>query len=96
MMCKFEEHFAEQIGQSFDNEQWTRIWEASVSDSIEHILPQSSEKQHVHWLGNLLLLPPRLNSKLRDLSPTNKYLITTQAKRNLSSRSGIGGVRSAT
>ena len=26
----------------------------------------------------------------------NKYLITTQAKRNLSSRSGIGGVRSAT
>ena len=24
------------------------------------------------------------------------YLITTQAKRNLSSRSGIGGVRSAT
>ena len=26
----------------------------------------------------------------------NRYLITTQAKRNLSSRSGIGGVRSAT
>ena len=27
---------------------------------------------------------------------TYRYLITTQAKRNLSSRSGIGGVRSAT
>ena len=27
---------------------------------------------------------------------TTTYLITTQAKRNLSSRSGIGGVRSAT
>ena len=26
----------------------------------------------------------------------NRYLITTQAKRNLSSRSGIGGVLSAT
>ena len=26
----------------------------------------------------------------------NNFLITTQAKRNLSSRSGIGGVRSAT
>ena len=26
----------------------------------------------------------------------NEFLITTQAKRNLSSRSGIGGVRSAT
>ena len=28
--------------------------------------------------------------------PAYRYLITTQAKRNLSSRSGIGGVRSAT
>ena len=27
---------------------------------------------------------------------TKTFLITTQAKRNLSSRSGIGGVRSAT
>ena len=31
-----------------------------------------------------------------DASSIKNYLITTQAKRNLSSRSGIGGVRSAT
>ena len=31
-----------------------------------------------------------------DADTTKNYLITTQAKRNLSSRSGIGGVRSAT
>ena len=33
---------------------------------------------------------------LRETRFRNLYLITTQAKRNLSSRSGIGGVRSAT
>ena len=73
MLCKLEEHLAEEAGQMFDNEQWTRIWEASASDSIEHILPQSSGKQHIHWFGNLLLLPPRLNSKLGDRSPMRKH-----------------------
>ena len=53
MMCKFEEYLAEQIDQSFDNEQWSRIWEASVSDSIEHILPQSSEN-NMH-IGSVIL-----------------------------------------
>ena len=33
---------------------------------------------------------------LGKLHEANDFLITTQAKRNLSSRSGIGGVRSAT
>ena len=73
MMCKLEEHLAREAGQVFDNEQWARIWEASTSESIEHILPQSSDKQHVHWFGNLLLLPPRLNSQLRDRSPRRKH-----------------------
>ena len=36
------------------------------------------------------------NARLAELAGTTSYLITTQAKRNLSSRSGIGGVRSAT
>lgn len=73
MMCKLEEHLAKEANQVFDNEQWTRIWEASTSDSIEHILPQSSEKEHVHWFGNLVLLPPRLNSQLSDRSPRRKH-----------------------
>lgn len=73
MLSKFEEHLADKAGQAFDNEQWTRIWEASSSDSIEHILPQSSDKEHVHWFGNLLLLPPGLNSKLGNRSPRRKH-----------------------
>jgi len=50
----------------------------SYSDSIEHILPQSKGSQEptdadfVHRLGNLLLLPPRLNSELSDKEPIDK------------------------
>ena len=69
---RYEEYLAGQDGQSFNNEQWNRIWEASVADSIEHILPQSSGKEFVHWLGNLLILPPKLNSKLGNREPRDK------------------------
>ena len=74
LLFRYEEHLAEQQGQRFDNEQWRRIWEDSPSRSIEHIFPQSKGSQSpletgqesisVHRLGNLLLLPPGLNSKL--------------------------------
>lgn len=69
---RYEEFLAEQIGQGFDNEQWNRIWEANASDSIEHILPQSSDAEYIHWIGNLTMLPPKLNSKLQDRSPKRK------------------------
>jgi len=71
-LFRYEEHLAEEAGQKFNNEQWNRIWMANVSDSIEHILPQSSEADYVNYLGNLLLLPPKLNSQLRDISPSKK------------------------
>lgn len=64
-LYRYEETLARQSGQNFDNESWNKIWEASASDSIEHILPQSSEEDYIHRLGNLLLLPPRLNSRLK-------------------------------
>ena len=69
---RYEESLAQKAGQNFDNEQWNRIWQANAADSIEHIMPQSSGLEHVHWLGNLTLLPPRLNSKLQDKSPKTK------------------------
>ncbi|MDO8532566.1 MAG: DUF262 domain-containing HNH endonuclease family protein [Dehalococcoidia bacterium] len=70
---RYEEYLARKAGQNFDNEQWNRIWEASAADSIEHILPQSSESADwVHWLGNLLVLPPKLNSKLGAKPPREK------------------------
>ena len=79
LLCRYEEHLAEQLGQKFDNQQWNRIWQGSAADSIEHILPQSKGSQYswqngifVHRLGNLLLLPPRLNSELRDKDPKEK------------------------
>ena len=82
LLFRYEEHLAEQQGQKFDNEQWRRIWEDSPSYSIEHIFPQSKGSQDpletgqegifVHRLGNLLLLPPGLNSKLGNKDPKKK------------------------
>ena len=79
VLYRYEEHLAEQLGQTFDNEQWNRIWQESAANSIEHILPQSKGSQYsrqegifVHRLGNLLLLPPRLNSTLGDKDPKEK------------------------
>ena len=79
LLYRYEEHLAEQRGQMFDNEQWNRIWQESATNSIEHIFPQSKGTQYlwqggifVHRLGNLLLLPPRLNSQLRDKDPQAK------------------------
>ena len=77
---KYEEHLAKESGQNFNNEQWNRIWEAGAADSIEHIRPQSwwasagleSTPDDVHRLGNLLILPPKLNSKLGAKSPAEK------------------------
>ena len=82
LLFRYEEHLAEQQGQRFDNEQWRRIWEDSPSRSIEHIFPQSKGSQipleadqegvFVHRLGNLLLLPPVLNSQLGNKDPEEK------------------------
>ena len=79
LLYRYEEHLAEQRGQTFCNVQWNRIWQESAMNSIEHILPQSKGSQYsrqngifVHRLGNLLLLPPRLNSELRDKDPREK------------------------
>ena len=80
LMHRYEEHLARSSGQNFNNEQWNRIWESSVSSSIEHIRPQDwwrsrqreDDVNRMHGLGNLLILPPRLNSKLRALDPKDK------------------------
>lgn len=72
-MFKYEEHLSKQKGMNFSNDQWEKIWMASPSDSIEHIHAKSKapEKQK-HRLGNLVLLPPNLNSKLGDTSAKEK------------------------
>jgi len=59
-----------------ENEEWGRILSASLSDTIEHIYPLAAEakqwplfkgkakEKSIHRLGNLVLLLPKLNSKL--------------------------------
>lgn len=67
VMFRYEEHLATQQGNNFRSEQWTRIWHESPSKSIEHIWAQSTAPDDVvHNIGNLMILPPNLNSKLRD------------------------------
>jgi hypothetical protein len=79
-MFRYEEHLAEGANQAFKNEQWDRIWEASPSQSIEHVHPQNptpggawkgalgrgrgQKEAHVNRLGNLVLLPPGMNSQV--------------------------------
>lgn len=71
-MYRYEEHLAKKQGLKFSNAQWERIWEATATQSIEHISPQSKGRSYVHRLGNLVLLPPGLNSKLGAMSPSKK------------------------
>ena len=70
--------YEESLNAPMDQSLWTEIWENSANDSIEHIMPveggtipcwQGSLSQGirfdrtVHRLGNLVLLPPGLNSQ---------------------------------
>lgn len=72
-MFRYEEYLAREQGQIFSNEQWEKIWLVSPSESIEHIWPQSkAPDKHRHRLGNLVLLPPNLNSSLSDADAKHK------------------------
>jgi hypothetical protein len=72
-MFRYEEHLAKEQNLKFRNEQWERIWMVSPSESIEHIWASSkAPDKHRHRLGNLVLLPPKLNSSLQDDSPKDK------------------------
>lgn len=79
MLYRYEQYLAEKLGKLFSHTEWNSIWkEKDAVKSIEHIHPQSKARQTIHWIGNLLLLPPDVNSSLRDKDPEEK----TQAYRN--------------
>ena len=76
---RYEEHLTEEAGQVLNETQWNRIWADEPSKSVEHILPQSKGSDNpgtkgifVHRLGNLMMLPPGVNSKLQDDTPKDK------------------------
>ena len=72
-MFRYEEHLTRQQKLNFSNEQWEKIWMVSPSESIEHIWAKSkAPDKSRHRLGNLVLLPPKLNSTLQDKSAKYK------------------------
>ena len=72
LLYRYEMHLADVSGQKSTNDQWNRIWEHSAYTSIEHILSRSTGGNFIHWLGNLFLLPPHVNSQLHDDPPIKK------------------------
>lgn len=72
LLFRYEQHLAEQEGTTVDDGTWVAIWNARPDDTIEHVIPQAdadadgftADKLYVHRLGNLVLLPPGVNSKL--------------------------------
>lgn len=71
-LFRYEEHLAQKAGQKLNESQWNKIWADEPAKSIEHIKPQSSGVAYLHRLGNLTMLPPGTNSKLRNTDPQNK------------------------
>src|SRR5438128_7175879 len=75
---KYEERLSAENGEEIDQVTWGKIWENTSKDkSVEHIFPQKdpngnwkgkgrqkvNPESFVHRLGNLLVLPPGINSK---------------------------------
>lgn len=71
-MFRYDEYLARKAGEKINTGQWNKIWEVDPSRSIEHIMPQSAEEDYVHHLGNLTMLPPGVNSSLKDRLPAEK------------------------
>ena len=88
LLFRYEEHLAHQAGVKLNESQWARIWVVDPAQSIEHIAPQSSGKAYVHHLGNLTMLPPKVNSSLKDKPPHEKA--TRYVKCGLQATSEVG------
>lgn len=69
---RYDEYLAAKAGEKLNEYQWNKIWMEEPAKSVEHIKPQSSGVGYMHHLGNLMMLPPGVNSKLRDDDPSSK------------------------
>lgn len=79
ILWRFEEFLAQEEGAHVNKELREKIWNArSAAETIEHIYPQAADKngpwfgklnkgehqsKHIDRIGNLMLLPPGLNSE---------------------------------
>jgi len=95
ILWRYEEHLASEQGGEVNKELREAIWAArSASETIEHIFPQSPEpggpwknmledvdfEKHIHRLGNLLLLPPGLNSQAGRKGLDQKKMVYRRAE----------------
>ncbi len=96
ILWRYEEYLAQQEGGEVNQELREKIWAARyASETIEHIFPQNPAPggawkgklkkrarldKHVNRIGNLLLLPPNLNSKAGNRSFAEKKRIYKKAE----------------
>ncbi|MCE9524481.1 MAG: DUF262 domain-containing HNH endonuclease family protein [Planctomycetales bacterium] len=84
-LYRYERDLAERDGTTISQELWDQIWSKSAAQSIEHICPQewstnwgdmsawfSKFYAVQHLIGNLILLPPGLNSSVGQQSFKDK------------------------
>jgi uncharacterized protein with ParB-like and HNH nuclease domain len=87
-LYQFEEYLAELSNEKVGYEMWEKIWESSSSTTIEHIFPQTPDigwkgkidpnndpdiiTHNINRIGNLALLPPGMNSSIKNFSFVKK------------------------
>lgn len=72
LLYRYDEYLARQSGERLNEVEWAKVWATDPSRSIEHICPQSTHRSYIHHLGNLTMLPPNVNSALKDKPPAKK------------------------
>ena len=72
LLFRYDEYLSLNAGEKLNVGQWNKVWADDPARSVEHIQPQSSEKAYIHHLGNLTMLPPNVNSSLKDKPPKDK------------------------
>lgn len=90
-LYRYEEYLVKQQNSQINKDLWEQIWHNSPSTTIEHIHPQTVSlpwegklgrvtqiEKHVNRLGNLLILPPNINSKAQNKGFKDKKAIYKQ------------------
>lgn len=75
LLFRYDEHLSAAAGMPMNVSEWNKIWTEDPARSVEHIQPQSSEVSYIHHIGNLTMLPPRVNSSLQDRPPIEKAAV---------------------
>ena len=88
---KYEKYLNAKKGYNFPDVVWTKIWNSSLNESIEHIYPQNpgndwdelSDNQ-IHRLGNLAIVTPKINSEASNKCYEDKLIAYKKENRLLS------------